>query len=116
MELLPKYGLMFFLLLVAGCNRQTDISVTIKNVGRARLDSVVLFVTGNSHFIGTIEPGTSKATKVYPSSESHLEIAFRGKRMVVGGYFEPGYSGTLSVSVDQDSVASITDSIRLSNY
>lgn len=68
--------------------------------------SVVLYVTGNSHTIGDIPIGECRTTIVEPTADSNLEIEFTddelGKvRVNAGGYFEPGYRGTVWASADE---------------
>ncbi len=68
------------------------------------LRSVVLFVTGNSYSLGDIPPGAISQTTVKCTGDSHLEIEFVGdagdaKRLDAGGFFQPGYRGTIRVSV-----------------
>jgi len=61
-------------------------------------------VTGASCNLGDIAPGATADAMVHPTSESHLEIQFtdgdgQDKRLDAGGYFEPGYRGTINVSI-----------------
>ena len=109
------------LLSANGCNKQTNIDVILTNVGKSNLDSATLFVTGNSYYLGHLVINESVSQKIYPSSESHLELEFtslekRRKRLTVGSYFKPGYSGVITISLTADSVVSVNDSINISNY
>jgi len=105
---------------ITGCSRQTDISAKVTNVGIAPIDSVTISVTGNSYYLGRLKPGESKMSKLFPKSESHLEVTFRNairpyRKFNAGTYIEPGYSGTISVDVNDDSLVSVRDSVSISN-
>ena len=85
------------------------IHVAIHNTGSRPLRSVVLFVTGKSHGVGDILPGTSAHTTVTPTGDSHLEIQFIDdngpvRRLDASGYFEPGYRGKIQVSIKDGAI------------
>lgn len=85
------------------------LQVTIRNTGDAPLRSVVLHVTGRSYELGDIAPGTSAEEMVNPTGESHLDVEFsdgngRTKRLKADVYFEPGYWGTISVSIKDGAI------------
>jgi hypothetical protein len=118
---LTKIILFILVCTLLGCERKSNISITVKNVDVIAIDSVALFVTGNSYQIGTILPNDSVITKVHPRGESHLEIVLKTsrtgrKRFIVPSYFESGYSGFMNVSINSDSVVSVIDSISISKY
>lgn len=61
-------------------------------------------MTGNSYPLGDIAPGASGKATVESTGESHLEIELidndgQSKRLNAGGYFEPGYRGSVEVSI-----------------
>jgi hypothetical protein len=85
------------------------IHVAVQNTGSRPLRSVVLFVTGKSHGLGDILPGTSAHTTVIPTGESHLEIQFidddgQVRRLDASGYFEPGYRGKIQISIKDGAI------------
>jgi hypothetical protein len=90
------------------------INVVIKNTGIEPVESLVLPVTGRSYPLGSIAPGHEKAAIVKPTSESHLEIELADTtggtaRLNAGGYFEPGYGGTITVSIKDGALADVKD-------
>lgn len=95
------------------------IVVTIENTGTIPLKSVVLHVTGASYELGDIAPGASEKVRVRPTGESHLEIEFTDpdgqvKRLDEGfGYFEPGYRGTIRVSIKDGTTDKFEEDIKL---
>jgi hypothetical protein len=80
------------------------IQVTIRNTGSKTLRSVVVHVTGESYSLGNLIQGATAETIVRATGDSHLEIEFTDaegetKRLNAGGYFEPGYRGTIQVAI-----------------
>ena len=92
------------LILVGSFRLRSGIQVTIKNSGNAPIRSVVLHVTGNSYPLGDIASGASARATIKSTGESHLEIELidddgESKRLNAGGYFEPGYRGSIDASI-----------------
>ena len=97
---------------------RSGIHVSIQNTGSQPLRSVVLFVTGTSYNLGDIPPGATAHATVHPTGESHLEIEFtdadgQAKRLDAGGYFEPGYRGTIDISIKDGVIQKNEQQIRL---
>jgi len=97
---------------------RSGIHVSIQNTGSQPLRSVVLFVTGISYNLGDIPPGATAHATVHPTGESHLEIEFtdadgQAKRLDAGGYFEPGYRGTIDISIKDGVIQKNEQQIRL---
>ena len=93
---------------------KSRVTVVIHNVGDETLQSVVVHVTGNSYPVGDIAAGATRTIKVVSKGESHIEIEHSGrKRLVVGTYFEQGYSGKITVDVTPNQVVNIRDEIRI---
>jgi hypothetical protein len=97
---------------------RSGIHVSIQNTGSQPLRSVVLFVTGTSYNLGDIPPGATAHATVHPTGESHLEIEFtdadgQAKRLDAGGYFEPGYRGTIDISIRDGVIQKNEQQIRL---
>jgi len=85
------------------------IRVTVIDSGPNPITSVIVHVTGNQHRIGDLAVGESRAVRVLPTSESHVELAFvdylgQAQRLNAGGYFENGYRGTIEVELEHDSI------------
>ena len=101
---IPVILLVAVLIGILAFQLRSGIRVTIENTGTTTLESVVLHVTGASYNMGDIVPGASATARVSPTSESHLEIEFtdadgQAQRLDAGGYLEPGYRGTIRVSI-----------------
>lgn len=97
---------------------RTGIHVTIRNTGSQPLRSVVLFVTGNSYNLDEIPSGGTAHATVHPASGSHLETEFtdptdKTERLDAGGYFEPGYRGTIEISIKDGVIEKNEQQIRL---
>ncbi|MFA6567690.1 MAG: hypothetical protein WCS96_05710 [Victivallales bacterium] len=96
------------------------IKAIISNLGPYEMENVTLRVTGNQYQLGLINEGSQAFAQVRAKGESHIEIGYdrNGKtfNLVVDRYFEAGYSGTISVEVENDKIAKITDKIQLSQY
>lgn len=85
------------------------IKVVVRNTGETALCAVVLHVTGNAHPLGDLAPSASKEATVEPTSESDLEIEFvddggHKLRLGVDVYIEPGYRGTIWVSIKDGAI------------
>ena len=91
--------LLVALLGISGCDSSTPLSVA--NRSGVLLQSVVVSGSGFSKELGDIQPGDTVASRVRPSGESSLAIAFTasGKRISAPAdiYFEGG--GQYSVAV-----------------
>ena len=97
---------------------RSGVHVSIQNTGSQPLRSVVLFVTGTSYNLGDIPPGATAHATVHPTGESHLEIEFtdadgQAKRLDAGGYIEPGYRGTIDISIKDGVIQKNEQQIRL---
>jgi hypothetical protein len=103
-------------LMVLGCRAADSITLTLENVGRIPLDSVIVFTTGRSYPIGSIPAGASSDLLIGANGESHIEIEHGSHprhRVRVSTYFEGGYSGKINVRLTADSVVAVVDSIRI---
>lgn len=94
------------------------VEVTVNNFGNGPLRSLVLHVTGAEVPLGDLAPGTAITARVIPTGESHLEIEFlasdgQPRRLDAGGYFEPGYRGTIEVSIRDEQIINRIESIRV---
>jgi len=90
------------------------IEVVIHNVGADPLPSVIVHVTGNSYPIGDIAAGATMRVRVCAKGESHVELEHdKGRKLVVGCYFESGYGGTITVDVTSEQVVRIDDKINI---
>jgi len=88
-------------LIWAGWNR--GVTVIVRNRDAATLSDVTIHVTGREYPIGDVPPGSERNVLVDPTGESHIEIAHgptgERARLLVGCYFEGGYSGTIEIDV-----------------
>lgn len=93
------------------------IRVTIHNAGGTPNRSVVVHVTGASHFLGDISPGSSAEATVKPYGKSNLEIEFvdangTPKRLNAGGNVKSGYQGKIQVSIKDGAIEKIEQQIH----
>jgi hypothetical protein len=109
-------------ILVAGWVRyasaQRGIRITVLNTGQETVRDMTVYVTGASYPLGDLAPSTSRTCKVSPTSESHVELEFadeqRGRiRLNAGGYFEPGYQGTMEIQVRDGKATRVKDDISI---
>ena len=103
---------------ILGQLRPSGIEVIVENRDPTPLKSLVLHVTGASYPLGDVPPGAVVAKRVKPTGESHLEIEFTGadgkpRRLDAGGYFEPGYRGTIRLSIRDHQIATNQQTIKL---
>ena len=94
------------------------IHVSVTNTGQDVLRDVTVHVTGRSYPLGDLSPFTSHACEVSPASESHVELELtdaqdRRVRLNAGGYFEPGYRGTMEIQVRDGKVIGVKDDISI---
>ncbi|MCC9609583.1 hypothetical protein LOC68_04490 [Blastopirellula sp. JC732] len=99
-------SILFFLLIGAlWVLFSPGIRVTVQNVGTTPMQDVVLHVTGNDYPLGDLPPGATARARVNSTGESGLEIEYVDpngdlQRLNAGGYFEPGYRGTIRVKIE----------------
>jgi hypothetical protein len=87
--------------LAVGCSAG-GTAVVVRNAGDAPLDSVWVFATGDSAFLGTIAARAEAGARLRPRGESHLELTHRGHdgRILIDSYLEPGTRGPIVVEID----------------
>ena len=85
----------------SGCVGAGQTQVRVENAGTVALNSVWLFATGDSVYLGALAPGQHATAQVRPTGESHLEFTHAGaaERIVADTYFEPGYRGPVRVQL-----------------
>jgi hypothetical protein len=118
---LASFALVFVLLVAGGLvllKLRQGIQVTIENSGNRPLQSVSLRVTGGEFPLGEIAPGKTATKNVRSTGESCLEIEFiddqgQKQRLTAGGYFEPGYRGTIRVSIKNGAIESNEQQIEV---
>jgi hypothetical protein len=97
------------------------VHVTVRNTGREPMRQVTLHVTGRSYSLGDVPPGATCTKKVFPTSESHVELELtdeqgRRRRLVAGCYFESGYRGRIDIEVKDGAVVAVTGEALPSLY
>ena len=97
---------------------RSGVRITVENAGTTPLKSVVLYVTGASYALGDIAVGRSATMRVKPTGESHLEIELtdsdgKTQRLDAGGYFEPGYRGSMQVEIEDGQISKAEENITL---
>ena len=106
------------LAMIAVLSLRSGIAVRVENTGQTPIRSLTLHVTGNSYSLGDLAAGAFKEATVKSTGESGLELEFenhgQARRLNAGGYFEPGYRGTIRVSI-KDGVIDGNDQ-RITNY
>jgi hypothetical protein len=101
--------------------RPRGIRVTVTNRGPEPLSNVVVHVTGNSYRLGTLGVRESRTVTVDPQGASQVELEFVGDsaartRLDAGGYFEPGYEGTVDIDLEAGVIVRNEHHIRLSRF
>jgi hypothetical protein len=112
-------GALAVLTLVATLRLRSGIDVTIINAGKAPIHSVDLLVTGNTYPLGDIASGVSRQATVKSRGESSLKIHFidddgNPHRLDAGVYIEPGYRGSIEVSIKEGQI--VTNEQRIDIY
>lgn len=106
------------LAMITALSLRSGIEVRVENTGQTAIRSLTLHVTGNLYSLGDLAPGAFKETTVNSTGESGLELEFedhgQARRLNAGGYFEPGYRGTIRLSI-KDGVIDGNDQ-RITNY
>ncbi len=94
------------------------IRVSVKNLGPEPLADVSVCVTGHSYELSGLRVGEVQAVTVKPRGESHVELEVvdsHGKRsrLDAGGYFEPGYQGSIDIDLEGGSIKRNEQCIRV---
>lgn len=81
------------------------INVIVENRGGESIKNLSIDFTGGNHFIGELLPQESNRAGIKPTSESDLKVSFtdslgNNKTENIDLYIEPGYSGTIYISID----------------
>lgn len=110
--------LVLILAVVAELGFRPGIKVVVQNTGEAPIHSVVLHVTGNSYSLGDLAPGVSSEASVNSTGESDIAIEISDptgtrQRLNVGVYIEPGYRGTVYVSIKDGLIDRMSHKIGL---
>ena len=96
---------------------RSGITVIVFNAGPQPLIDVVLVVTGHRVTLGEIAANRSAQGVVKCTGDSHLEIEFRiegqaMRRLDAGGYFQPGYYGTIRVTIEDGELKEAVEDIN----
>lgn len=109
------YSLTFSLLL-GGCSRKIEVSVT--NDSQHSLESVDVVAQGQTLSLGTIAPGQEKTTEFKPQQDSAVKVSFinpeskeRFSQDLV--YIEAGFRGHVGVKIDKDLKVHTTDGLKI---
>ena len=98
------------------------VKAVIRNTGTTAMHDVHVVVTGRSYSIGDLAPSQSRATRVQPTSESHIVLTYADGQggahlLTVDCYIESRhYSGSITVDVADGAVAKVDDQIRLTMW
>lgn len=111
---LPIVVLLVTMIIVLNFRTKTasGVSVTVQNIGRSPMHSVVIHVTGGIYPLGDLSPGASVSASVKPTGQTHLDIDYSdaaGKKheLRAGGPFDDRFRGTISVSVKEGVIQQI---------
>lgn len=89
---------------LSACSASTP--VTLHNGSAYRLESMVFSGSGFEASLGTVAPGQSVTTRVYPSGESGLAVRFEANDRIYSykpqGYFEGSGRYRVSAIVSTD--------------
>lgn len=93
------------------------VVVSVANTGTAPLSAVEVRYTGGTVRVPALAPGAAHHSRIAPTSESHLDLAFTdatGRRHTreIGVFFEPGYTGSVAITVDDAGGVAWRDRIR----
>lgn len=88
--------------------RPSGIELSITNRGAVTIDSLRIFVTGNTYVIERLNPGNQESILLHVTGESHVELTHSGlsDTLVVDSYFEPGYRGFIDLDITEDAILS----------
>ncbi|MBI5805291.1 hypothetical protein HZA73_04515 [candidate division TA06 bacterium] len=106
-------------IIALGCSstKQSGVTVGLCNNDTVSIDSVTVYVSGQSYFVGNINKSQTKEVIVNPKFDSHIEIGLKkdgkSKQLIVDCYLEHNYSGKIAVSFNRDTILSVLDSIKL---
>lgn len=97
------FGFLVSLLLISGCQSH-GIEVEVSNQSGSDIKDVTLAFTGGSEILPLVRDGSTESMLIEPTGESSLTISFTdsagntiSKQADI--YLEPGYQGTISVTV-----------------
>jgi hypothetical protein len=83
------------------------------------MGDVRVVVTGRSYAVGDLRQQESRSVRVRPTGESHIVLRYADaggaeRSVEVNCYFEPGYSGRITVNIADGGVVHVDDQVRLS--
>lgn len=102
---------------LSGCGAQ-GIVVSVTNTGSAPLTAIEVRYTGGTIRVPARAPNASHHARVAATGESLLDMRFvdaNGARRseTVGVFFEPGYTGSVAILVDDAGVVTWRDRVRV---
>ena len=88
-------------------------TITLENVGPTTVSEVLVYVAGEPHPIGSIEPASKVSIDVMPAGEGSITIQFRDKegrltKLDAGGYLAPNIPVTQSIAFNLAEIVSRT--------
>src|SRR5215218_3893938 len=97
------------------------VVVTLRNGGTTPMRDVRVVVTGGSYAVGELRQQESRSVRVKSTGESHMVLRYADaggieKSVEVDCYFEPGYSGRITVDVADGAVVHVDNRVRSSRW
>jgi hypothetical protein len=82
------------------------LTVVVTNQSRVTLHEVALVYRGPAVELPDLEPGETHSLKIKPTGESGLQLRYESDGKLTASpanvYFEPGYSGVISFTINED--------------
>ncbi len=110
--------LLLIIALLVALLLQPRLTVTLRNSGTSSMNSVRLIVTGSQTYLGDLAAGAEHSARIFPRSESNLELEYQDetgetRRLDAGGYFGRRTSGQINVDIRDGKVIGYTEDTRL---
>ena len=95
-----------------------SVSVVIQNESERTLNDLQVSFTGGRESMGSIAPGDTGSVSIRSTGESGVFIEFVAegapiKRAVAGSYIEPGYGGSITVTVDRKLAFTVDNKVKV---
>ncbi|MBO6523244.1 MAG: hypothetical protein JJ971_05415 [Balneolaceae bacterium] len=99
-----RLNIFILVLLFISCTSNSTL-VNISNESEVKIDTLEVFVTGNTYLVLNILPKEKRELKVDVTGESDIEIRIKGRdKETVEVYLEPGSGGIVDIGVNSDSL------------
>lgn len=102
----------------SSCGKTRSVSIVVKNESEVTLNNIKISFTGGSERLGSLAPGKTGSVGIRSKGESGVYLHFVAngtpiKKAVAGSYIEPGFGGSITVTIDRKFAFTVDNKVKI---